>query len=245
MTLPETKSRHTPPSILKKTIQGESVASDRVAMNPDELHQPAGRLRLSILELNLRHLQYTQEMSGYILKLTVEQSHTASWRKRFLLLDRQANLLMFRTSTCNSRGNKPLTYMCVDSCDGYYSDLYGAWILEILGDGVSVDKQFEKVTWVLKCSEIETAWEWIRKLHAALATKSGMLPTSSGMEHALEPNRKQVKPKKSIDMETLRSNKRKQYVSEAYNEYNRMDLRALINPHKDGRIPRVSVNGCP
>ncbi|KAI9326224.1 hypothetical protein BDR26DRAFT_924627 [Obelidium mucronatum] len=160
---------------LMECISSELDDIHKSAKDEIQTDDPKPRFRFSALDTNLRHLLRKQEQSGYLYKLTIEppaptnlSTHGLSWRKRFIVLDPHGNLFLFRANTATSNGNKPLTYLCIDTCNGYFNESYDSCILEMKGDGLSPNERIERVTWILKCDDEDTLRMWLHTVNKVL-----------------------------------------------------------------------------
>ncbi|ORY33183.1 hypothetical protein BCR33DRAFT_856268 [Rhizoclosmatium globosum] len=112
-------------------------------------------------------------ISGFLLKLTTERNNAHSWKRRFLLLDKYANLYLFRSGTTASASNIPITYLAVETYLALRNKTTSAYLLELAGESVSDTGEIVKCMWVVKAGNEAGLRMWVHAVENCLRRLGG------------------------------------------------------------------------
>ncbi|KAJ3016320.1 UNVERIFIED_CONTAM: hypothetical protein HDU68_012275 [Siphonaria sp. JEL0065] len=105
-------------------------------------------------------------VSGILLKMSRSYSNalTPSWKRRVVVLSRNARLHLFRPSAITT--TEAIGTLVLSSCSGSFKETYNAHVLEVLGYDPTDTTQTHK--WTFKCSDKETMAIWLESISTIL-----------------------------------------------------------------------------
>ncbi|KAI9327206.1 hypothetical protein BDR26DRAFT_923965 [Obelidium mucronatum] len=111
-------------------------------------------------------------MIGVLSKL-FKQGTEDGWKSRFFVFTKAGKLVVFKSNS--SMANTAIASLPVTSCSAGFDEVFGAWVLTVLGDSMGPSGHPVKRKWTLKGQDAATLKIWAECINEVVGGESGQL----------------------------------------------------------------------